>query len=102
MPDTSHSRRRPRSKGGISPPTERVAKDSVTGELVTTSLDAVFLAFEAVCRVYQNSANAHELTDADRERLADMVLVWVLRTKRHRDADVEALRGLLAVMGRAT
>ncbi len=94
----SHSHKRGKSRGDIAPPTERVAVDQVTGETTVVALDGPQLAFEAIVRVYQNQA--HELTDAERDRLADMVLVWALRTKRHRERDVEALRGLLAVMGK--
>ncbi len=63
----SYSHRRAKSKGDITPPTERVQQDA----------------------------------DLDRERLADMVLVMVLRTKRHRERDVDALRALVLDMAGA-
>lgn len=93
----SYSRRRPKSKGDITVPTERTQCDSVTGAVVVTPLDAVQLAFEAVRRVYD--AGAVRLSAPEVERLADMVAVYAVRTKRHRERDVEALAVLLAGMG---
>ena len=101
MSNHGYSRRRPKSKGDIAPPTSRVQMDAVTGELVTTALDGVQLAFETVRRWYETAATAHRLSGPQRERLADLVLVMVMRTKRHRDRDVDALRALLATMGAA-
>lgn len=95
---SNFSRHRPASKGDITVPTERVARDPVTGEITRTILDGVQLAFESVRRWYETAAERHQLSQAERERLADMVLLDVLLTKQHTDADMDALAALLAAM----
>lgn len=94
---SSHSRRRARSKGDIAPPTERVSVDQVTGAVVVVALDAVRRAFESVRRAYD--AVALRLSVPELERLADMLAVFAIGSKRHRERDLDALRALLAEMG---
>lgn len=101
MSNHGYSRRRPKSKGPIVAPTARTHRDTVTGEIERVNLDAVQKAFEAARRAYENAAVWHGMkTQAECERLADMMLVYVIQTKRHRDRDVAALRELLATMGK--
>lgn len=101
MSNYGYSRRRPKSKGDITDPTERVHQDAVTGELVTTPLDGVQLAFEKVRRDYETAAHLFDLSGAERERLADMVILMVVKTKRHQDSDVEAIEDVLEWMNTA-
>lgn len=94
----SHSRRRPASKGEITEPTERISQNPVTGEIERTVLNAVQKAFEKFRRSLETAAWMNQLTAPERERLADMVMLMVMQTKRHTDADLDALRDLLGAM----
>lgn len=99
MSNYGYSRRRPASKGDVAAPTERVQQNAVTGEIERTVLDNVQLAFENVRRWYETAGTLFHLSPAGRERLADMVILMVAATKRHTDAQLEALAGLLKGMG---
>lgn len=99
MSNYGYSRRRPASKGEIVAPTERVAQNPVTGEIERTPLDNVQRAFETARRWYETAAFVNNLSTAERERLADAVILMVAATKRHTDAQLESLAGLLKGMG---
>jgi hypothetical protein len=94
----SYSRRRPKSKGDIVERTERVSRNPVTGEIERVELDGVQLIFEATVRAMEAAFARHKTTTADLERLADMLAFLAVRTKRHTDADLDAMRALLAAM----
>lgn len=98
MSNHDYSRRRAKSKGDIIQSTERVSIDQVTGETVVVPLDAVQVAFESIRRWYDTTVLHAILSSAERERLADMMMLMILRSKRHTERDMEALADLLEWM----